>query len=311
MNDEEIQEDIQKRKRKTNIIMLRITSIILSIIFSPVFLLFGIWLHPKKDEYKLFVNRIKNYKSHIIRIILSILVLLLTLVVYSGKKAAQEQERLEQEQVAKIESTILNVSYDINTTVTDRQDINIQIETKNINKLIINNKEINITNDNIELKEDLEMWINTFEIIWYNDDIQKSKTIEIERVSTDELTQREQERIEQVEREEQERVAAAQEQQRQAEIAARDKKVEAQFSAWDGSHITLTRFLKDNYLKDPKSYEHIETRYAVVEDEAWDYVTVITSYRAKNSFGWYVIWSMVAYFDIDGNPIKIDEWISE
>lgn len=60
------------------------------------------------------------------------------------------------------------------------------------------------------------------------------------------------------------------------------------FSAWDWAQINIKRVLQDR-LKDPSSYEHIETRY---ETATW-WFHVITKYSAKNSF-----WAKnVAYAD--------------
>jgi hypothetical protein len=56
--------------------------------------------------------------------------------------------------------------------------------------------------------------------------------------------------------------------------------IEKNFNGWDGSHIKLTRFVKEN-LNDPDSYEHIETTYKVTGDSIW----LFMNYRAKNSFG--------------------------
>ena len=53
------------------------------------------------------------------------------------------------------------------------------------------------------------------------------------------------------------------------------------FSAWDGSHLELTRWIKKN-LKDPSSYDHVETKYV---DNGGDVFIVMTKYRATNSFG--------------------------
>lgn len=64
------------------------------------------------------------------------------------------------------------------------------------------------------------------------------------------------------------------------------KTVEDCFSAWDGSYFRLENYVEDR-LKDPDSYEHIKTAYGRTE-ESGTYV-VHMQYRAKNSFGGYVI----------------------
>lgn len=76
--------------------------------------------------------------------------------------------------------------------------------------------------------------------------------------------------------------------------------VEKQFSDWDGSHIKLTKLIKEN-MHDPNSYEHIETKYK----DNIDFIFVTTKYRGKNAFGAKVINSTSVNADIEGNIIKI------
>jgi hypothetical protein len=98
---------------------------------------------------------------------------------------------------------------------------------------------------------------------------------------------------------EEERVAA--ELRRQEELNKnREETIKRQFSSWDGSHRTLTKVIKDR-MKDPDSYEHIETRY---RDDG-NSIIVITRYRGANSFGGKVVNTMTARVDIDGNVIEI------
>lgn len=60
----------------------------------------------------------------------------------------------------------------------------------------------------------------------------------------------------------------------------RIEKIEDQFSAWDGSHLDLTRIVKDS-MNDPDSYEHIETRYS----DKGDHLIVIMEFSGLNGFG--------------------------
>jgi hypothetical protein len=53
----------------------------------------------------------------------------------------------------------------------------------------------------------------------------------------------------------------------------------AQFSSFDGSHRKVERFVKA-MLKDPGSYQHVDTRFIDMKD----YLLVTTTYRATNSF---------------------------
>lgn len=88
---------------------------------------------------------------------------------------------------------------------------------------------------------------------------------------------------------------------KQAELEKnRREKVEEQFSAWDGSHPTLSRMIKDN-CRNPKSYEHIETKF---RDDGSS-IFVITRYRAENGFGGMSIGTVSARVDFDGNVIEI------
>ena len=82
--------------------------------------------------------------------------------------------------------------------------------------------------------------------------------------------------------------------------------IERQFSQWDGSHRNLYRYLKEN-LKDPDSLEHIETGYKrnFGKDGKLNTITVTTKYRAKNSFGGYVVEYISADYDLEGNLVKI------
>lgn len=75
-----------------------------------------------------------------------------------------------------------------------------------------------------------------------------------------------------------------------------------QNSSWDGSVRHVEVYLK-NTLKDPKSYESIEWS-KVIETET-GYV-VWHKYRAKNSFGGYVIENQKFYLDFKGNVIKVE-----
>lgn len=53
-------------------------------------------------------------------------------------------------------------------------------------------------------------------------------------------------------------------------------------SSWDGSHRELVRALKTT-LRDPDSFEHIETRITPVNDEGFH--ALMMNYRARNGFG--------------------------
>lgn len=65
------------------------------------------------------------------------------------------------------------------------------------------------------------------------------------------------------------------------------------FSSWDGSHIKLTRHVVSK-LKDPDSFQHIETVFGDSPEHGF---LVKMEYRAKNSFGGYVVDAVIAVCD--------------
>jgi hypothetical protein len=67
-------------------------------------------------------------------------------------------------------------------------------------------------------------------------------------------------------------------------------------SGWDGSHTSVVRWVKNN-LKDPDSYQHKETRITPMMKDGKH--VLVMEYRAKNSFGGYVINSVMATVDND------------
>lgn len=75
--------------------------------------------------------------------------------------------------------------------------------------------------------------------------------------------------------------------------------IEEAFDKWDGSHLEATYLIKKN-IKDPKSYEHISTKYLDNEDGT---VTVMTQFRSKNSFGGYVITGLIAKCSMEGKVL--------
>ena len=75
--------------------------------------------------------------------------------------------------------------------------------------------------------------------------------------------------------------------------------IEAQFSSWDGSHRQLKRYTISR-LKDPDSFQHIQTKYT----REGEYVRVYMKYRAKNSFGGYVVNYAYGKYTKDGIAIE-------
>lgn len=76
--------------------------------------------------------------------------------------------------------------------------------------------------------------------------------------------------------------------------------IDAQFSAWDGSHRDLVKLVKEN-MNDPKSFEHVETRY--IDDG--DGITVYMKFRGNNAFGGLVLNEVLAKAGYKTNTITI------
>lgn len=53
-------------------------------------------------------------------------------------------------------------------------------------------------------------------------------------------------------------------------------------SSWDGSHREFRNAVKDA-MRDPDSFEHVETRVTPVDEDGWHILAM--SYRARNGFG--------------------------
>lgn len=85
-----------------------------------------------------------------------------------------------------------------------------------------------------------------------------------------------------------------------ARKAARQAKLEKQFSAWDGSHPKVEQLVKAS-MKNPSSYEHVETRYVDLDPG----MRVITTVRGTNSFGGVVPSIFVAVIDDNGNVLSL------
>jgi hypothetical protein len=70
-------------------------------------------------------------------------------------------------------------------------------------------------------------------------------------------------------------------------------------SAWDGSVRQVKDYLKDQVLKDPDSYQSIE--WSTVVKTSDGSFAVRHKFRAKNSFGGYVIENYIFTLDPQGN----------
>lgn len=68
------------------------------------------------------------------------------------------------------------------------------------------------------------------------------------------------------------------------QVVSRSERIQACFSHWDGSQVRIERYLKDGYLNDPDSYEHVSTKYAPLHENS-DTLLVVTVFSARNGFG--------------------------
>ena len=96
------------------------------------------------------------------------------------------------------------------------------------------------------------------------------------------------------------KIEIAQAPQEVKKVLTRAEQIDNQFSAWDGSHIKLTREIKKG-MNDPESFDHIETRFKDLGNE----IVVHESFRGKNSFGGLVINKVIATVDIEGNVLTM------
>ena len=72
------------------------------------------------------------------------------------------------------------------------------------------------------------------------------------------------------------------------------------FSSWDGSHIQLTKVIKDS-MNDPNSFELVACNYF----DMGDHIVVIEDFRVKNALGGMELGSVKAKCDLDGNVLKV------
>ncbi|MDD2633950.1 MAG: hypothetical protein PHW82_00455 [Bacteroidales bacterium] len=77
--------------------------------------------------------------------------------------------------------------------------------------------------------------------------------------------------------------------------------VKQQFSAWDGSHNGLTTYIK-NSMNNPSSYEHVSTRYSIVDDV----INVETKFRGTNAYNAIVTNTAIANIDLDGKILNVN-----
>lgn len=79
-----------------------------------------------------------------------------------------------------------------------------------------------------------------------------------------------------------------------------ESNIEEQFSEGDGSHYNLVQLVKDN-MNDADSFEHVETKYGVNEEEGT--VNLRMKFRGNNAFGQKVLNTVTATADIETGEI--------
>lgn len=89
-------------------------------------------------------------------------------------------------------------------------------------------------------------------------------------------------------------------QEEAARLAALEERYKQQFSSWDGSHRNVESAVKSG-MRNPKSYEHVETRYNVSANG----LTVYTRYRGTNAFNAIVTNDAVVTVGPDGTVLSL------
>jgi len=97
----------------------------------------------------------------------------------------------------------------------------------------------------------------------------------------------------------QSRLAA--ERARVARKQGREEQIRRQFNAWDGSHTAVERAIKAQ-MKNPDSYQHVETRFV---DSGGENFMVFTKFRGTNSFNAVVPNTAVASVSSEGRVVTL------
>ena len=83
-------------------------------------------------------------------------------------------------------------------------------------------------------------------------------------------------------------------------------------STYAGSVVQVERYLKDEYLKDPDSYEGISWSAVVKLSETTEIgfasYQVRHKFRAKNGYGGYNVEEMLFKLDYQGNIVEMKNW---
>lgn len=84
------------------------------------------------------------------------------------------------------------------------------------------------------------------------------------------------------------------------EMEERTLIIKYQFNSTTGEHFLIRKMVMLS-LKDPDSYTHIKTKFS----DQGNHIRVTTAFRAKNSFGAYVIGEAVADFSVFGDLVHM------
>lgn len=83
--------------------------------------------------------------------------------------------------------------------------------------------------------------------------------------------------------------------------AGSDLAIKKQFSEWDGSNRLVERAIKES-MNNPKSYEHVKTKYNVDGTK----IHVYTTFRGTNAFNAIVTTQAYGITDFDGSLLKLE-----
>ena len=79
-----------------------------------------------------------------------------------------------------------------------------------------------------------------------------------------------------------------------------EPKIPEGFSPWNGRHLAFSRRVK-GMLNDPKSFEHVSTRYLKTDHE----IRIWMTFRAKNPYNATVTQTWSGWYSSDGEFIKL------
>lgn len=307
MSDKEFEEDVCKSKRKTIIIWLAIFSFIIWFI-SPFFLLITIWLYPKKDESTLLPKK-RFKKIWIIRILLSILVLIFSIVGFVNNQELKE-----------IENTQISVDYNITEDITTNDTLTANVSLSNITSLSINGKDIDISWKSIFEDIPLKIGNNTISIIWKNWDIERTTTKNIKRVTQEEYNeiQKKEEEIKKQQDEARKEQEKKQEEQIAREQAERIEKLKEERLAriwsysentdkmsWIKSKFAQTEWTNRAYFEFPYNWW---SNFLLSLRKKWNSATEVIFKVSKWQILWNYSWRTVRLKFDDKTPFNVNYW---